>query len=61
MADVGPCLADWDADRRRLGLDGMSAGDLVKLAAGLLESVPPAGRVRLEALNAGLSKLRELE
>lgn len=60
-SDIGQCLADWDADRKRLGREGMSAGDLVKLATGLLESVPAAGRERLEALNAELSKLRELE
>jgi hypothetical protein len=61
VADVGPCLADWDAERKQQGRDGLSAGDLVKLATGLLESVPASGRVRLEALNAELSKLRELE
>jgi hypothetical protein len=55
--DLTPCLVDWDAERKRKGIDGLADGELVKLVDGMLARAPAAGKERLETLNAALSKL----
>ena len=56
-ADLEPCLEGWDADRKRHGMTGMAAGELAKLAEGMLGRAPQTGKERLEMLNTELSKL----
>jgi len=61
LADLTPCLAEWDAERKRQGVTGLADGELAKLAAGILRRAPSSGRGRLETLNAELSKLYAYE
>jgi hypothetical protein len=56
-ADLTPCLVDWDAERKRRGIQGFADGELVKVANGILRKAPKTGKERLEMLNAELSKL----
>jgi hypothetical protein len=60
-ADLTPCLVDWDAERKRQGIEGLAGGELDKLANGMLEQAPKTGKKRLETLNAALSKLYGFE
>jgi hypothetical protein len=56
-ADLGPCLEAWDAERMQRGMTGMAAGELEKLADGMLGRAPLNGKERLEVLNTELTKL----
>lgn len=60
-AELTPCLVDWDAARVSAGRRRLAHGEIAKLAAGMAMRAPAAGRERLEALNAGLSDLLDLE
>jgi hypothetical protein len=59
-ADLTACLVDWDAERKRQGIEGLADGQLAKLVQGMLERAPAAGKERLETLNAALSKLNAI-
>jgi hypothetical protein len=56
-ADLEPCLQAWDAKRTQCGMTGMAAGELEKLADGMLGRAPLTGKERLEVLNTELTKL----
>ena len=56
-ADLEPCLEAWDAERMQRGMSGLAAGELEKLADGMLGRAPLTGRERLEKLNTELTKL----
>lgn len=59
-ADLEPCLAAWDAERRKHGLTGVAAGRLAELAEEILGKAPPEGKERLRALNYQLVALRNM-
>jgi hypothetical protein len=61
QADLRDCLLDWDAERRRRGMEGLADGELGRLVAGMLERAPAAGKERLEMLNTALSKLNAIQ
>jgi hypothetical protein len=56
-ADLEPCLEAWDAERMQCGMAGMAAGELERLADGMLGRAPLTGKERLEVLNIELTKL----
>jgi hypothetical protein len=57
LADLLPCLETWNALRLKKGLKGVAPNRLTALADEILGQVPPAGKVRLETLNARLTAL----
>lgn len=57
QADLVPCLAAWDALRRRHGRPGIEAGTLAELAGDMVGQAPAEGKARLETLNAKLVEL----
>jgi hypothetical protein len=58
--DLVPCVAAWDAQRRRQGLAGVADGRFAELADDMLRHAPAHGRERLATLNASLVALLDM-
>jgi hypothetical protein len=56
-----PCLEAWDVEREQQRKKRLGAGQLAKLADGMLGQVPLTGRERLEKLNRWLCDLHDLD